>query len=402
MVTRKRKLQTDGSLWEHIRAPKIPYGQLTQDRRADVLIVGAGITGAMLAGSLVEAGLDTIVVDRRAPTTGSTLASTALVQYEIDTPLLELKRKIGERDAFRAWRRSRLAVTALSAYFREHGIEAQARDALYLAGNHLGARDLAREAQLRQTAGIETTFLDRRELQHRFGIARSGALLSYGNLEINPRAAAARLLIRANKLGVRLYAPVEVTSIEKRRSGIEARTSNGKRIICRDLVLATGYEFPTMVPSQGHRIMTTWAFATAPQARKLWPEQCLIWEASRPYLYMRTTADGRVLCGGEDALTSQPVSRAGVMEKKIARLRRKVNNLFPDLDTNPKFKWAARFGETATGLPRIGEIPGHRHCHAALGYGGNGITYSRIAADVLRAALTGARDPDADLYAFKG
>jgi len=401
MVTRKRKLRTDGSLWEHIRAPRIPYRQLTQDRRTDVLIVGAGITGAMLAGSLVEAGFDTIVVDRRAPTTGSTLASTALVQYEIDTPLLELKHKIGERNAFRAWQRSRLAVTSLAAFFRRHGVEAQPHDALYLAGNRLSARDLAREARLRQIAGIETTLLDRSELQHRFGIVRSAALLGYDNLAINPRAAAARLLVRANKAGARLYAPVEVISIEKYRAYIEARTSNGKQIICKNLVLATGYEFPEMVPSKGHRITTTWAFATAPQPRKLWPEQCLIWEASRPYLYMRTTVDGRVVCGGEDAVTSKVVSRAGVTERKITRLQHKVGNLFPDLDTDPEFVWAARFGETATGLPMIGEIPGHRHCYAALGYGGNGITYGRIAADVLRAALTGARDPDADLYAFK-
>ena len=59
------------------------------------------------------------------------------------------------------------------------------------------------------------------------------------------------------------------------------------------------------------------------------------------------------------------------------------------------------FGETATGLPTIGEIPGHRNCWAALGYGGNGITYSRIAAEIIRTALTGGSDPDADLYAFK-
>ena len=41
-----------------------------------------------------------------------------------------------------------------------------------------------------------------------------------------------------------------------------------------------------------------------------------------------------------------------------------------------------------------------RHCWAALGYGGNGITYSRIAADIIRAELTGESDPDADLYRF--
>ena len=41
------------------------------------------------------------------------------------------------------------------------------------------------------------------------------------------------------------------------------------------------------------------------------------------------------------------------------------------------------------------------HCWVALGYGGNGITYSRIAADVIAGALTGRPDVDADLYGFK-
>ena len=125
-----------------------------EDLSADVLIVGGGITGAMIADMLVEAGLDTVIVDRRGPTKGSTIASTALVQYEIDTPLVELTRKIGKDNAVRAWRRSRLAVTSLHAFFRERGIAAQSRDALYLSGNQLGARELAREAELRQAAGL--------------------------------------------------------------------------------------------------------------------------------------------------------------------------------------------------------------------------------------------------------
>jgi len=107
----------------------------------------------------------------------------------------------------------------------------------------------------------------------------------------------------------------------------------------------------------------------------------------------------RVLCGGEDAKTKDP-RRDAVMFRKIARLQTKLGKLFPAIQTDAEFAWAASFGETMTGLPMIGEIPGHKNCWAALGYGGNGITYSRIAAEILRSALTGESDPDADLYAF--
>lgn len=401
MVTPRKKLRTSGPLWLHVRAPRVAYRALSRALHADVLIVGGGITGAMIADALAESGLDIVVVDRREPTKGSTVASTALVQYEIDTPMIELAEKIGKRDAIRAWRRARLAVSSLAPFFRERGIEAASRNALYLAGNRLGVRALAREAEMRRVASLETVYLDRAALRERFGIERGAALLGFDNLAINPRDAAARLLERARRHRARLLAPVDIVEIASTHSGIVASARDGATIRAKSLVLASGYEFPKIVPMRGHRITTTWAFATKPQPRKLWPEQCLIWEAAEPYLYARTTADGRVLCGGEDEARPEDPQQGALMERKIARLRAKLAKLFPDIDTEPEYSWAASFGETATGLPTIGEIPGHKNCWVALGYGGNGITYSRIAAEILHSALTGERDPDADLYAFR-
>jgi len=401
MITRARKLRTDRSLWLHERAPRVPSARLAGDARCDALVVGAGITGAMVAQALSEAAFDVIVVDRRAPTDGSTAASTALVQYEIDTPLIELSRKIGARDAARAWRRTRLAVDALRSTFARLGIAAQDRDALYLAGNRLDAAQLETEVALRRAIGLDAAYLTAKELRERFAIARKAALMGFGDLAINPRRAAAELLLDARARGARLFAPVEVCGIASRRGGIAARTKDGPVLRAKWMVLATGYEFPKLVPMRGHRITTTWAFATKPQPRALWPEQCLIWEAATPYLYLRTTADGRVLCGGEDSEETRRPAEDGLFDRKIARLRAKLGKLFPDLDTRPAFAWAASFGETDTGLPTIAPVPRHPHCWAALGYGGNGITYSRIAAEIIRTAMLGRRDADADLYGFR-
>jgi glycine/D-amino acid oxidase-like deaminating enzyme len=116
---------------------------------------------------------------------------------------------------------------------------------------------------------------------------------------------------------------------------------------------------------------------------------------------MRTDPQGRVICGGEDEEFSNAHTRDALLVRKVDTLRRKLDKLFPGIDTTVEFAWTACFGESATGLPTIGEIPRMKNCWAALGYGGNGITYSRIAADMLRAAFTGEEDPDADLYEFK-
>jgi glycine/D-amino acid oxidase-like deaminating enzyme len=399
-ATKEKDLRTGQPVWEIYPAPRVPHRTLTRNIKTDVLIIGAGITGAMIGEALAGSGLDIVIVDYRPPTKGATAASTSLIQFELDMPLIEMTQKIGKADAIRAWRRSRLAVTKLSGHLRTLGIEAQRRNALYLAGNRLDPAGLRREADARMKAGFETLFLDRKELKQRFGIVRSGAIFSYDNITADPRLVTAILLKTAARKGVRIYSPVKIVGVEPRKTHVTAKTATEQTIRAKHLIFATGYELPKGVPKKGHKITSTWAIATKPQKRKLWPEECLIWEASVPYLYLRTSADGRVICGGEDTDISDEKERDALLATKTAILARKLAKLFPALDTKPDFAWTASFGESTTSLPSIGRVPGMRHCWAALGYGGNGITYARIAADVIGAELTGDGDPDADLYRF--
>jgi len=72
-------------------------------------VVGSGISGAMIAQSLTEVGKRLLIVDRRrAALLGSTAASTALLQFELDTPLIKLSRSIGRRKAKKVWIASRV------------------------------------------------------------------------------------------------------------------------------------------------------------------------------------------------------------------------------------------------------------------------------------------------------
>jgi NADPH-dependent 2,4-dienoyl-CoA reductase/sulfur reductase-like enzyme len=56
----------------------------------DVLVVGAGITGALMAHHLTRLGRKVCLIDRERAGFGSTAASTAMLQWEIDCPLSEL------------------------------------------------------------------------------------------------------------------------------------------------------------------------------------------------------------------------------------------------------------------------------------------------------------------------
>ncbi|AMN40317.1 NAD(P)/FAD-dependent oxidoreductase [Rhodoplanes sp. Z2-YC6860] len=402
MVTKSKDLRTGRSVWEASRATPVPHRRLTRDIETEVLVVGAGITGAIVADALSHEGFEVAVVDRRGPAKGSTTASTALVQYEIDTPLHKLARRIGRRDAIRAWRRSRLAVDAIAARLGELGVRGlERRDTLYLAGNLLDADGLARERDARLAAGFACRMIRRSELRHEFGIHAAAAIMSHGDLALDPRLATCALLRGASACGARIYAPVDVSDIDAKKSRVLATCKNGRTIRAKHLVLATGYEFPNRVPQRGHRIVSTWAIATARQPRRLWPSQCMIWEAADPYLYARTTPDGRVICGGEDEDFSDETHRDALIAKKTRALERKLHRLVPGIDSRAEFAWTGSFGQSAAGLPTIGPIPGMPNCWAALGYGGNGTTYSRIAADVICGALTGRPDVDADLYGFR-
>ncbi len=402
MATKGKDLHSGHSVWQRRRAPPVPHEPLSSNIKTDVLVLGAGITGAAIADALASAGVEVAVVDKRGLARGSTMASTALVQYEIDTPLITLTRKIGKEKAVRAWRRSRLAVEALAARLQEIGFaDVARRDSLYLAGNVLAPPALEREHEARRAAGLPSRFLNRKTLRERFGIDRAAAIVGYGNLVIDPRKSALALLKVAALNGAHLFSPTKIADVRPRKNGVTAIAANGQTIRCRQLIFATGYELPHGVPHRRHQITSTWAIATVRQQRRnLWPGECCIWEASDPYLYIRTTAEGRVICGGEDAEFSDAGNRKEWLVQKTATLQRKLHRLLPRLDPTIEFAWTGAFGETTTGLPIIGKVPRMPNCWIALGYGGNGTTYAALAADIIAGEITGHPDIDASLYHF--
>src|SRR5688500_7764944 len=91
------------------------YPALAADETCEVAILGAGITGALIADHLSSAGIDVLVLDKRETGWGSTCASTALLQYEVDVPLYQLIEMRGEAFAQRAYLRCLGAVHQLAA-----------------------------------------------------------------------------------------------------------------------------------------------------------------------------------------------------------------------------------------------------------------------------------------------
>jgi glycine/D-amino acid oxidase-like deaminating enzyme len=216
LLTARRDLRTGVPIWQSGRIQSTSPDRLATDIRTDVVVVGAGISGALIAEMLASDGHEVVVVDRRGPAKGSTAASTALVQYEIDEPLTLLATMIGKADATRAWRRSHQAVAGLIARTTELAISCQfeRHSSLYLAGDMLNAEGIEREHAARADAGFETKFLNRAQLRERFGIARAAALLDFGNFAADPRRLTGGYLQEAIGAGARLFAYVEIVDVK--------------------------------------------------------------------------------------------------------------------------------------------------------------------------------------------
>jgi glycine/D-amino acid oxidase-like deaminating enzyme len=398
MVSQQRDLHGGKPVWA--AGSPFPGRAPPPHSQADVVIVGAGFTGAVIAETLTAAGLSVALVDRRGPARGSTAASTALLLFEIDVPLIKLAEKIGQERAARVWTRTASAMRQLDGKVAALGIDCDfaERQSLYLAGNVLDADGLAAEADARRKIGIASEWLDRRALRSTYAIDRPAALLSGNSAEADPVRLTHGLLGHALARGAKLYFPADVTAVESTGDGVVAVLDGSARITARHLVFSTGYELPKWVPQTGMRIISTWAMATPPQ-RTLWHSRCLIWEAADPYLYLRTTPDGRILIGGEDEECESADYREAVLGEKTKALQDKLRALL-DVDATAAFAWTGAFGKSDTGLPKIGAINARPGSYAVLGFGGNGMTYAMIAADIIKGLISGQPDPDADLFAF--
>jgi glycine/D-amino acid oxidase-like deaminating enzyme len=341
-----------------------------------------------------------LALDRRELMSGSTPASTTLLQFELDTPLIELSRKIGMSDAARAWWRSAQAVHVLRERIETLQIRCgfAERSTIYLPGNVLGINQLKREAAAREKLGLRSEFIDRQQLHDLTGMDKSGAILSHGNGEADPVRLVAGLWRHFQMRGGHMAANVEVTGVEQTRSRVRLTTKNGHSIIAKYAVFCTGYELMKFARPKGYKIISTWAMATRPQPDKSWPSKSLIWEAADPYLYMRTTGQGRVIVGGEDEPFSDDDLRDKLIPKKIAAIAKKAKRIFPNIDFTPDYAWTGSFGESPTGLPAIGPIPEMPRCYAVLGFGGNGITFSMLAAQLISRHMQGINDPDTEIF----
>jgi len=403
------QLHTGRPFWPIKDGLPAVYPALTGSIATEFVVLGGGITGAILAHRLVSAGHDVVVLDKREVGSGSTSATTALIQHELDIPAAQMARRAGAALTLEVHHATRRAVrdfidwaSGLPAPPNGTATHVLQRPTLKLASTKRDVRALHADFTFRQRAGFDVTWLTADDLALNYGMVRPAAVQSVDSAECDPYALTHAILAEAVRLGARVFDRVPIRDVlfgNEWGDAVIVTTDSGHVVRGRSIVAATGYESTQWFGRRPAALRNTYAMISEPIPEWKdgpWPDRCLVWETSHPYLYLRTTPDGRVMVGGEDDRFRTIIARDRRIERKAAQLVEKVAELMPHLVLEPAYSWAGTFGETPDALPRIGPVDGKPNLFVAACYGGNGITFSMLAAELLEARLKGEAHPLAE------
>jgi len=380
------------------------FPQLQEDVRCDVAVIGGGISGALIANELANHGHEVALVEERDVGWGSSAASTALLQYEIDTPMIDLAKRYGEDDAALAYRACADAIHQLQSLAGDiRNVDFARMRSVYYASRRHHVPEVRDEMALRKKHGFEVSWLEREALMADYGIRAPGAILSQLAARVDPYRMAYRLLARLEKRGTGVFDRTRIERLETHARGVTLHTAQGSQIRAGHVVFAAGYASQHWLDQHVANNRSSYAFITDPlDADTLGAlGETMVWESARPYLYLRSTGDGRLLVGGEDDAVDIPSRRDARVQKKAQRLVQKVARAMPGLELKPAFAWAGTFAETEDGLPFFGTHAQHGpRVQFAMAYGGNGITYSMLGAGLIRALIERRKHPLAALFSF--
>lgn len=379
------------------------YPSLQKHIKTDVVIMGAGISGALAAWHLAKNNIDCVVVDKRHAGMGSTAASTSLIQYEIDTPLHELVKKTGYKNAVACYKLCLQAVSDLKQLCHDLGIAELFQDkcSFQYASFKKDINSLKEEYRIRKENGFAVELIEEGNIKKLFGFEAAAGLLNQDAGQLDAYVLTHRILEKIHDNSCRIYDQTNINTITHKKNGIELTTATNHIITAKKLIIAGGYESQQYLSKKVEDLKCTYVICSEVLTEKNpWFQNCLIWETATPYLYLRTTNDHRIIAGGKDTKYFSGNKQKQLLKIKSRSLVKNFNRLFPHIEFKIDFKWSGAFGNTSDGLPYIGSVREHPHTYFALGYGGNGITFSLMAAQMIADDIISKKSPHFKLFSF--
>jgi glycine/D-amino acid oxidase-like deaminating enzyme len=396
-------LRSNEPYWLIKNALPQSYPSLHENLECEVLIVGAGITGALIAYQLLNEGFKNIVmIDRRDVCNGSTAASTAILQYEIDTPLHKLIEQRGLTCAVSSYKECEKAIFELKKIARQLGRRRrfEQKKSVYYTSSRKDLSFLQKEFDARKEHGFTVRWMEKDELEH-LGLKALAAIESQSGAVLDAYEIANELLKNCSEKGMKIFDRTEMSKIKHQEDHIEVTTAHGATIKTQHVVHCTGYESTNTLNEKVVNLKSTYALASEafPKLPKAFRDY-IFWDTSAPYLYFRGTDDNRIVMGGADESFKNTKRRDALISRKAKYLQRKFEQNFPGIPFITDYAWAGTFGETFDGLPYMGRPDAEKNEHYILGFGGNGITFSVMGMPAIVASINNEPHPFLEYYKF--
>lgn len=394
-------LQSGQLYWPTTISNPPTYPSLQEDIQCDVLIIGGGSSGAQVAYYLVDEGLDVVIIDKEKIGHGSTASNTALIQYSGDKMFYELVNSFGENIAVKHLKLCSTAIDEIEKVSEILDMDPEfcRRDSLYYTSYQKDLEKVQKDYSYLKKHGFDVDFLKAQEISKRYPFSKSAGIYSRNDGEINPYKFTVSLIQKLHNKGLRVFEETHVQGKKLERDHTLLHTNNHYTIKARNVIVAAGYECQEFKHDKNVVFNSSYAVITQPvDDFSSWYNKTLIWETARPYIYMRTTADHRVIIGGLDESTTDPHKRDSMLTHKKQQLIDEFNKLFPDIPVKPEFYLSALYAGTHDGMPIIGIYDDFPNWYFLMGYGDNGMVYNMVLSNIITQLIATGSSPNIDLY----
>ena len=396
-------LQSGTYYWPNTLPDAPSYPALEEDLSCDVLIIGGGSSGAQCAYYLADANLDVAVIEKSNIGSGSTSTNTALIQYSGEKMFIDMINTFGTDYMKRHLHLLKEAINEMEAASMKVTIDCEfnRRDTLYSASCAEDVESLKKEYEFLKQHNCELTFLTKDDIEAKYPFSRDAAIYSYNDAEINPFRFTHALLDYAAGKGTRIYENTEMNGhhYDKEIGKMIVSTKNGCSIQARYVIFAAGYEGMEIRKEKKASFVSTYTVTTNPvEDFSEWYNRTLIWETARPYLFMRTTRDNRIIIGGLDDNTTYPEDRDSKLIHKKNKLINEFNKMFPSIKVEPEYYSSAFYGGTLDGIPIIGKYDEYPTSYFLFAFGDNGTVYSQLLSRLIVKEIVEGNCPDLALY----
>jgi glycine/D-amino acid oxidase-like deaminating enzyme len=365
------------SLYAATARPAQPFAPLQRNRRADVVIVGAGFTGLSTALHLAEAGASVVVLEANEPGWGASGRNGGQVnpglKMDPDQVVADLGVERGERLVRFAW----AAPETTFALIRRLGIDCDARQNGTLRAAHQPshARAVERSAQQGVRWGFPVRLLDRSDVCEATGTDRYlTAMHDASGGDLHPLDYVRGLAASAAHAGAVIHSASPVKRMTRTDGRWVVSTLAGE-VSAEYVVLATNGYTGDLRSTLRRSIVPIYSsvVSSAPLpldiAGRIMPSRSVLYESGNITFYLRVDKDGRLLMGGRGP--QRPVSEAS----HLGYLSDYARRLWPIIGRVKWEKaWNGQLAMTADQYPHAHEIePGLVAC---LGYNGRGVALS--------------------------